>query len=133
MSRCSCLRFRMFVAWILISLFFLTFPFPNYCFSVDLFVADVVFGYCNKFFFALFHVVSCICINTSTIFSMLVCPLPPSLLDMYRLCHLSDIRPYASSVIFLFICWNSSLVHFKNSPNILRGENPRRLSLSWDS
>ena len=32
---------------------------------------------------------------------MLASALPPSFLDTYRLCHLSDVRPYSSSLSFL--------------------------------
>ena len=43
----------------------------------------------------------------------------PSLLDSYRLCHLSDIKPCTSSSTFLpfdAFFLNSSPLHFKNGP-----------------
>ena len=40
----------------------------------------------------------------------------------FCLCHISDVRPFAWLLVFLFsgpICWSYFLVHFKNNPRYL--------------
>ena len=64
---------------------------------------------------------SCL-IDVSMLFSMLASPLPSSL-DTYSL-SISSLGCKAlcivlSFLVFVSICWNSSLVHFKNGPKYL--------------
>ena len=55
-------------------------------------------------------------------------PLPPSFHYTNCLCRLWDVRPNASSwvfLVFLSFCWSSFLVHFTNDPEYLtRGTAP---------
>ena len=62
-------------------------------------------------------------IDTSTLSSMLVSPVPPSFLNTYSLCQLSDVRPYPSSLIFLSSTRElQQIEHFKNIPEYLTRE-----------
>ena len=63
------------------------------------------------------------CIDASTLFSMLVSPLPLSFLDTYSL-STSSLGCNALYMVISFlvtwsICLSSSLVHFKNGPEYL--------------
>ena len=63
--------------------------------------------------------------------------LPPSFLDTYSQ-STSSLSCKALCIVmnFLvlrFICWSSSLVHFKNGPEYLTRGQPRYLSLWWNS
>ena len=63
-------------------------------------------------------------INAATLSSMLVCLLPPSFLAIYNLCHLSDIKPCASSSTFLSsdsFVWVSPLSILRMIPGIIQG------------
>ena len=63
--------------------------------------------------------------------------LPPSFLDLNSL-FVSSMGCWALRIVISFlvlcsICWSSSLLYFKNVLIILYGEQPRFLSLWWDS
>ena len=66
---------------------------------------------------------SCHCIDASTLFSMLVSPLPPSFLETYSLSTsslVSKVLCIVMSCLDLWsICWSSFLVRFKNGPEYL--------------
>ena len=72
-----------------------------------------------------------ICIDASTLSSILANPLPPSFLDTYSLCHLSDVTAYASLVFLssgqLFEVLPSSTSRMV--PSILLGGQRRCLTL----
>ena len=100
----SCMRFRRFVVWNIHTIIF-----PPISISLLLSVP------CRCNLSLLFFMKSLSRrIDASILSSMLASPLPPSFLDTCNLCHLSDVGAYASSLVFLFICSSSFLVHFKN-------------------
>ena len=113
-----------------IKLFFFLFLFPGYFGSVDTCVVWIVSSGWNQSFFALFYVtfLSYQCIN-----AILNSGSPLPLFS--RLLHLWDVRPFASTWVFLFsgpfteVLFSSTLRMVLS--NLREGE-PRYLSLWWD-
>ena len=76
--------------------------YPYSCF-VDLSVLSAYSDCWNKFLLLFFMQSSSRRLDPSTLSWMLANPLPLFFfLDTYRLCHLSVVKPYASSLTFLF-------------------------------
>ena len=110
----------------------------NICFLVIVFllvlVLSVLFLVAVINFFLRFSMYSLShYIDASTLSSILVSPLPPSLLDTYSL-STSSLGCNALYMVISFlalwsICFSSSLVHCKNGPEYLAREKPRYLLL----
>ena len=71
-----------------------------------------------------------LCIDVFRLSLMLASPIPPSFLDTYivYLCHLTDVSPYASSLVFLFSGLLVKVLAWFIS-SILQGGQTRFLSL----
>ena len=103
MPKSSHVIFRLFVAWNIHTVVFLPILFFSCnCFSDDACVVFIVSGNCNLSSSAFLMQSSSLCIDASTLSSMLAYPLPPSFFSWQSLCHLWDIRSYAWSSVFLF-------------------------------
>ena len=99
------------------------FLFSCYFCSVDPYVVCIVSGRGNQPYSALFMLSSSRCIDALTLSWMLVSSLPLSFLGS---CSLSMsflgckvLCNVMSFLVLWFICWSSSLVHFKNDPEYL--------------
>ena len=71
-----------------------------------------------------------------TLPSTLATPLLPFLFDIYCLCHLLDVRPYASSLVFLYsapFAWVPPLFISTMALSNLLGWQRRYQSFGWDS
>ena len=117
-----------------IELFSFPFLFSGYFYSVDVYVVCIVSGGCNQSSGFLMNS-SSFCIDASTLSWMLVSPLLLFLTQYSLSMSLRGVRPYASSLVFLFsgpfvevpLSSSSEIV-----PSIWQGEQSRCLSLWWD-
>ena len=117
----ACLSLEMFI-----QLFFLLFLFYGYSCSVDAYVVCIVSSDCNQS-------------SSAFLCNLLVTEIWRILFLLFlthTVCqrHLWDVRPYTSSWIFFFCIFVEVLILYilRMVPSILRGEQPKYLSLWWD-
>ena len=114
------MRFRLFVAWSVHIAFSFSFFFSGYFYSVDACFVCIVSGRCNQSSFlyvvfeSLYRYINAILNGSKS----------PSSFFSWYIQSVSSLgcrvlRIVMSFLVFWSICWSSSLIHFKNSPEYL--------------
>ena len=126
-SRSSCVRFRLFIAWNIHTVVFLPISVLCCCYVCS-YVVSAVHGRYNKSFIALFNAVF-VLVNT-----ILNAGASSSSFLIHIVCiwYLSNMKPCASSWTFFSSGLSSSIIHLKSGLEYLTRGTAKCLSLWWD-